>query len=82
MAIRARDENGVFKPIEPVALPDKQRVQIDVRLVVPAAAHGGPSAELLRWAGAIDADVPDLCERLDDYLGEALAQEIQGIPNG
>jgi len=23
-------ENGVFKPIQPVSLPDKQRVQIDV----------------------------------------------------
>jgi predicted DNA-binding antitoxin AbrB/MazE fold protein len=31
--VEAIFENGVFKPVRPVALPDKQRVQIDVRPV-------------------------------------------------
>ena len=31
--VEAIFENGVFKPVTPVALPDKQRVQIDVRPV-------------------------------------------------
>jgi predicted DNA-binding antitoxin AbrB/MazE fold protein len=31
--VEAFFENGVFKPVKPVALPDKQRVEIDVRPV-------------------------------------------------
>jgi predicted DNA-binding antitoxin AbrB/MazE fold protein len=31
--VEAIFENGVFKPVRPVALQDKQRVQIDVRPV-------------------------------------------------
>jgi predicted DNA-binding antitoxin AbrB/MazE fold protein len=31
--VEAIFENGVFKPVTPVALPEKQRVQIDVRPV-------------------------------------------------
>ena len=31
--VEAIFEKGVFKPVRPVALPDKQRVQIDVRPV-------------------------------------------------
>jgi predicted DNA-binding antitoxin AbrB/MazE fold protein len=31
--VKAIFENGVFKPTTPVALPDKQRVEIDVRPV-------------------------------------------------
>ena len=31
--VEAIFENGVFKPVNPVALPDKQRVEMDVRLV-------------------------------------------------
>jgi predicted DNA-binding antitoxin AbrB/MazE fold protein len=80
--IEAIYENGVFKPVEPVALPEQQRVQIDVRPIPQPTPRTGPSAELLHWAGAIDADVPDLCEHLDDYLGAALAQDLQAQPHG
>jgi predicted DNA-binding antitoxin AbrB/MazE fold protein len=58
-------ENGVFKPVEPVALPEHQRVQIDVRPMTQPVPRTDLSSELLCWAGAIDADVPDLCEHLE-----------------
>lgn len=51
-------------------------------LLVRAVAGNGPSAELRRTAGFIDADVPDLCKRLDDYLGQPLADELKDRPNG
>jgi len=37
---------------------------------------------LRRTAGFIDADVPDLCEKLDDYLGQTLADELRVRPYG
>jgi predicted DNA-binding antitoxin AbrB/MazE fold protein len=35
--IEAIYENGVFKPVQPVSLPERQRVQIDVRPVAAAS---------------------------------------------
>jgi len=32
---------------------------------------------LMRWAGAIDSDVADVAQRHDEYLGQALSQEIR-----
>ena len=37
-----------------------------------------PGEPLLKWAGAIDANVPDVAERHDEYLGQALYRELQG----
>lgn len=33
---------------------------------------------LMRWAGALDSDVPDVGERHDEYIGNALAKKIRG----
>jgi hypothetical protein len=40
-----------------------------------------PSEELRRWAGAIDSGVPDLAERHDHYIGEALANDLKKNPD-
>lgn len=33
---------------------------------------------LLRWVGAFESSVPDAAERHDDYLGQALYEELKG----
>jgi len=35
MTVRAIYENGVFRPIEPVKLPDKSRVEFDPKILGP-----------------------------------------------
>jgi hypothetical protein len=45
----------------------------------PTAVNGSPAIPcdpLLRWIGAIEADVPDVGLRHDDYLGEALHEDM------
>jgi hypothetical protein len=32
---------------------------------------------LMRWAGAIDSDIADVSQRHDEYLGQALSQELR-----
>jgi hypothetical protein len=44
-----------------------------------AAAGDDP---LLKWAGAIDADVADVAERHDFYLGQAQAANLRGGGDG
>ena len=33
---------------------------------------------LMKWAGAIDSKLGDVAERHDEYLGQALAEELRG----
>lgn len=61
-------ENGVFKPQEPVSLPEHSEAEV----VIPAAASGAGTAG--NWE-AIDAligmgqaVVPNVSERHDDHL--------------
>jgi len=35
--IEAIYENGVFRPVQPVSLPEKERVRLQVEVVTPAA---------------------------------------------
>ena len=38
-------------------------------------------SRLQRWAGALDSDVPDAALRHDEYIGQALYEEMRGKPN-
>ena len=40
-----------------------------------------PGSRLRRWAGAFDSGVPDAATRHHDYLGKALADDLQGRPD-
>jgi hypothetical protein len=68
----ARQARQAGRPVETVA----------AECLARAVSPRRPSDELLRTAGAIDADVPDLCERLDEYLGQPLNDELRGGRNG
>jgi len=74
MTIQAIYENGVFRPLEPVALPEKCRVAIaEIKLVgTPAAASPThPLLELLEIAHQFpeNPDMPtDFAEQHDHYL--------------
>ena len=40
-----------------------------------------PQARLLDWVGAFESNVSDAAERHDDYLGQALHDELNGERN-
>jgi hypothetical protein len=46
----------------------------------PSSEFTFPTAEdpLLKLIGSIDVDIPDLAENHDDYIGQALYQELRG----
>lgn len=44
--IHAVYENGVFRPVEPVNLPDRCEVEVEVRYVTPQGAHASMSEGL------------------------------------
>lgn len=70
MSIDAVFENGVFRPIAPVNLPDHSRVELDVRMSTSPGAS--PSAQGLQSAYAIlgerfTSGQSDVAERHDEH---------------
>jgi predicted DNA-binding antitoxin AbrB/MazE fold protein len=68
--IHAIYENGVFRPLETVSLPEKCPVELSVRRSEPSAGHPA-LLSLLEIAEKYpdDPDSPDdLAENLDHYL--------------
>ena len=43
-----------------------------------AAPKSANDNRLLRWVGAFESSVPDAAQRHDDYLGQALYEELKG----
>jgi hypothetical protein len=44
-------------------------------------APQGAGFRLKHWAGALASDVPDAALRHDEYLGQALDEELRGKPD-
>lgn len=74
MVIRAVFENGVFRPTDPVELPENCQVELQVDEVNPTISQMSSSTPLARLA-AIGTEYPenpklptDLAEQHDSYL--------------
>jgi hypothetical protein len=74
MVIHAVYENGVFRPTEPVDLPEKYRVKVVVDEANGAGSPASPASPLARLA-ALATEFPanpnlpgDLAEQHDHYL--------------
>jgi predicted DNA-binding antitoxin AbrB/MazE fold protein len=87
----------VIVPAVPPEPPKPQRTPESVRAALAALAaipmepgpefngqdHNGEADDpLLRLAGTIESDVTDAADRHDQYLGQALADELHGRGNG
>ncbi len=66
-AIHAIYENGVFRPLDHVNLPDQTEVEIVPRPVYPEThgEHQDRVYEIL--SQSFDTDVPDLAERHNEH---------------
>jgi hypothetical protein len=66
-------DDHVIRPPAQVILPTGA-VEVTVRAVAAAGSYGG----LRGLAGCLDSGVPDAGLRHDEYLGEALEEELRG----
>lgn len=67
-AVRAIYENGVFRPVDPVDLPERSEVVLEARVVDPAAAPGPATARVYEvLSRRFDAGARDLAERHDEH---------------
>ncbi|HSI32394.1 MAG: antitoxin family protein [Phycisphaerae bacterium] len=66
MTIRAIYENGVFRPIEPVTLPERTEVSVSP---LQAPADDGPSLKRIYQilSEEYDSGRPDLAERHNEH---------------
>jgi predicted DNA-binding antitoxin AbrB/MazE fold protein len=63
-AVEAIYERGVFRPLEPVDLPEGERVQ----LTVAAARTNAPDPAEDLSDLVVDTGIPDLATNIDHYL--------------
>jgi predicted DNA-binding antitoxin AbrB/MazE fold protein len=75
MVIQAVYENGVFRPLDPIELPEHSQVELVIHQPAQANSHASvstaPLADLAAIAGAHpkNPDLPvDLAEQHDHYL--------------
>lgn len=70
MTIQAIYENGVFRPTEPVELPDKSEVEISIQSVKPGGAHPGlaPLLDIARKFPGNPNAPTDRAAQHDHYL--------------
>jgi predicted DNA-binding antitoxin AbrB/MazE fold protein len=54
--VHAIYENGVFRPVEPVSLPENTPVELELRTVGPDESAARPGEGILRLAGALADD--------------------------
>jgi predicted DNA-binding antitoxin AbrB/MazE fold protein len=73
MVIQAVYENGVFRPIDPVELPENCSVELQIHKPLPVSVQASASAPLAKLAAiadqySINANLPtDLAEQHDHY---------------
>ena len=68
MTIHAIFENGVFRPVSPVSLPDRSHVVFDPKLIEPAA--GAPAGQERIFAilrQSMPSGETDVAERHDEH---------------
>jgi predicted DNA-binding antitoxin AbrB/MazE fold protein len=66
--VHAIFENGVFRPVEPVSLPDRTSVELEVRLPGERAPMSQGLAEVYAILGErFDSGHPDTAARHDEH---------------
>jgi hypothetical protein len=69
----------VYRPLAEQARATGQTVETVAQArLAEAVARGEPGSKLRKWAGAFDSGLPDLGQRHDDYIGQALLDELRG----
>lgn len=53
MTIHAVYENGVFRPMEEVALPDPCEVEVEIRQMKESSKAAGRLSDLPKWTGQV-----------------------------
>jgi hypothetical protein len=77
LTIELPDE--VYQPLVDRANAEGQSPESIALNLVAMAIKPPPRGALLRkWKGALNSGIPDLAERHDHYLGQALADELKG----
>ncbi len=60
-------ENGVFRPTEPVDLPEAVEVEVELRLVTPPAAEKRLDAIYNLLEARFESGEPDVAARHDEH---------------
>jgi hypothetical protein len=68
----------VYQPLWQKAQATGQTVEAVVQSCLAESLRSGePGSRLRRWAGSWASNVPDAAHRHDEYLGQALYEELQ-----
>jgi predicted DNA-binding antitoxin AbrB/MazE fold protein len=65
--VHAIFENGVFRPTEPVDLPDKAQVEFEPRVVAEPSKKGDPQEIYRILSRSYDTGDPGLAERHNEH---------------
>jgi hypothetical protein len=74
--------NEVYEPLSRKARQDGRKPEDVATEWLTAAVQRETADPLLQLAGTLEADVTDIGERHDHYIGEALAGELRGRGHG
>jgi hypothetical protein len=74
--------DDIYQPLLEKAQGSGKTLEALVSEYIVQIFHSKPGyGRVRRWAGALTSDVPDAGTRHDEYLGEALLEELRGGPN-
>lgn len=65
--IHAVYENGVFRPKEPVNLPESSEVEVELRMVTPASGEKGLDAIYTLLEARFESGESDVAARHDEH---------------
>jgi hypothetical protein len=74
--------DSVFLNFSRLALEQGKPPEDLARELVSKAIQELEEDPLLKWIGAFESNVPDVAERHDDFIGQALYRELRGDPDG
>lgn len=77
ITIQVPDE--VYLPLLKLAKEQGQSVEAIASARLADAVYSAPGARLRKWCGATSSNVPDASLRHDDYLGQDVLDESQGM---
>jgi hypothetical protein len=72
---------SVYQPLRASAEKAGRSPEEVVNAWLAKAVEALQQDPLLRWSGAFTAEVTDVADRHDDYLGQALLNELRGVGN-
>ena len=70
--------DDVFQPLLRIAQANHQTIESVANACLAESAQAAPGSRLRRWIGASSSGVADASLRHDDYLGQAILDEMQG----